>query len=64
MVQTASLLGTQRIREGVWQCRPTVKDQVVCGTVDRDMHYKDLGSIVRCSKCIINLNYIILLKVA
>ena len=48
MVQTASLHGARCVRVGVWQCSPTLKGRVVCGTVYGDMHLKDLlGSFVR-----------------
>ena len=36
---------------GVWQCS-LFKGQVVCGTIFRDMHYKELlGSITRVGYC-------------
>ena len=48
MVQTASLHRHACVRVGVWQCSPTVKGRVVCGTFYGEMHLKDLlGSFVR-----------------
>ena len=51
------------VREGVWQCSPTVlKGQVVFGTVLGDMHLKHLlGSIVRVGYCIPVLDFYLVL---